>query len=83
MVHIYTVDKPVHMSKQDIYKFAMYTLLSKDFNLLSGQYISAIGCRIMKLDKKDFKNHIMGTLKLESYLLNKQRPINPIQTGIF
>ena len=42
---------------------------------MSGEYINAIGCKLIKLDKKQFKHHKMGKLRLESYLLNKQRPI--------
>ena len=51
----FTVKKPVNMSKMDVYKFVMYTLLNKQFNLLSGEYISGIGCQIIKLDKKKFQ----------------------------
>ena len=39
----FTVEKPVNLSAHDTYKFAMYTLLKKDFNILSGEYITAIG----------------------------------------
>lgn len=71
----FTVEKPIHISKMDTYKFTMYTLLKEKFNILSGQYISGIGCGIIKLNKKRFIKHKMGGLKLESYFLNKQRPI--------
>ena len=71
----FTVKKPVQLSIPDTYKFAMYTLLKEKFQTLSGEYISAIGCRLIKLDKKQFKHHKMGKLRLKSYLLNKQRPI--------
>ena len=53
----------------------MYTLLKENFSILSGQHISKIGAKIIQLNKKYFKHHKMGKLKLESYLLNKQRPI--------
>ena len=71
----FTVEKPVNLSRLDIYKFAMYTLLKNKFTMLSQEVISGIGCTIIKLTKKQFKHHKMGKLKLESYLLNKQRPI--------
>ena len=53
----------------------MYTLLKNKFTVLSQEVISGIGCKIIKLTKKQFKHHKMGKLKLESYLFNKQRPI--------
>ena len=71
----FTVKKPVNLGKLDIYKFAMYTLLENKFSILSGEFITGIGCEIIKLTKTKFKKHTMGKLKLESYLLNKQRPI--------
>ena len=71
----FTVDIPKGLSTPDTYKFALYTLLKTNVTFLSGEYITAIGCRIIKLDKKQFKHHKMGVLKIESYLLNKQRPI--------
>ena len=71
----FTVEKPKIMNNTDVYKFAMYTLLDKKFNILSGETITAIGCKIIKLVDKKSKYHKMGNLKLESYLLNKQRPI--------
>ena len=71
----FTVEKPVNLSKLDVYKLAMYTLLNNKFSKLSQEVISGIGCKIIKLDKKQIKHHKMGKLRLESYLLNKQRPI--------
>ena len=53
----------------------MLTLLNTKFNLLSGERISGIGCRIIKMEEKQTLVQKMGSLKLESYLLNKQRPI--------
>ena len=70
----YVVEKPVN-SNVSIYKFAMYVLLKNGFNTLSGESIVGIGCKMFKLTKKQIKKHKMGNLKLESYLLNKQRPI--------
>ena len=69
------VDIPKVLSIRDKYKFALYTLLETNFTFLSGEHITKIGARIIKLNKKHFKHHKMGKLKLESYLLNKQRPI--------
>ena len=71
----FTVNKPVNLSATDTYKFAMYTLLKQGFNILSRESIVAIGCKIIKYNKKQFKHHKMGKLKLKSYLLNKQRTI--------
>ena len=70
----FTVEKP-NMSIRDTYKFALYTLMKTNITFLSGEYITHIGCEIVKLDNKRVKKHKMGKLKLESYLLNKQRPI--------
>ena len=61
--------------KYDMYKFMVYALLRNNFTLLSAQEIMKIGCKIIKHNKKFFMNHAMGGLKLESYLLCKQRPI--------
>ena len=44
-------------------------------NFISGQSVSELGFNIISLDKKQPGNTKMGSLKLESYLLNKQRPI--------
>ena len=66
----FTVDIPKGLSIQDIYKFALYTLLRTNITSLSGEYITKIGARIIQLNKKHFKYHKMGKLKLESYLLN-------------
>jgi len=71
----FTVEKPVQLSVDDTYKFAVLTLLNTKFNLLSGERISGIGCRIIKMEEKQNLVQKMGSLKLESYLLNKQRPI--------
>lgn len=71
----FNVEKPIGISRQDTYKFEMYTLLKKKFTILSIETIKAIGCKIIKLNKKYSKKVKMGQLKLESYLLNKQKPI--------
>lgn len=72
----FTVKMPKNLSIKDIYKFAMYTLLTHNkFGMQSGEFISAIGCQYTILDKKFFIKQKMGVLKFESFLLNKQRPI--------
>ena len=71
----FTIEIPKHLSIPDTYKLAMYTLLNKHFHILSGEFISGIGYKLIKLNKNEFKYGKMGSLKLESYLLNKQRPI--------
>lgn len=70
----FIVDIPKGLNTRDTYKFALYTLLT-NIIFLSGVYIIKIGAKIIQLNKKHFKHHKMGGLKLESYLLNKQRPI--------
>lgn len=79
----FTVEKAVHLSTYNTYKFAMYTLLDKKFNILSGQHITGIGCKIIKLEKKQSITHKMGQLKLESYLLSKKRPIKKYGVNTF
>ena len=71
----FIVKKPSGLSRQDVYKFAMYTLLKNEFSVLSLESIQAIGCKIMELSERKVNKHKMGKLKLESYLLNKQKPI--------
>ena len=66
---------PKGLSIQDTYKCTLYTLLRTNITFLSGEYITKIGARIIQLNKKHFKHHKMGKLKLESYLINKQQPI--------
>ena len=63
------------LGNRDMYKFMVYTLLSNNFTLLSAQEIKKIGCKIITHNKKFFMKHFMGSLKLESYLLSKHRPI--------
>ena len=66
---------PVGLSKRDKYKFALSELMKSGINLVSGQSISELGFNIIGLGNKQPVNTKMGSLKLESYLLNKQRPI--------
>ena len=63
------------LNTDDKYLFALYTLLTSNIYLLSGEYISALGFDIMKLDKRNVIHHKMGRLRLENYLLEHQRPI--------
>ena len=71
----FTTNKPYNMSKRDGYKFALYTLMNKKITFLSGESVTQIGFDITRLNKKRPQKHKLGKLKLESYLLNKQRPI--------
>ena len=63
------------LSKQDMYRFMVYTLLKNKFTLLSAQEIARIGCKIIPYNKKSFMKLRMGSLRLETYLLCKQKPI--------
>ena len=71
----FTTYKPYNMSKRDNYKFALYILMKTNITFLSGESVTHIGFDITRLNKKRPRYHNMGKLKLESYLLNKQRPI--------
>lgn len=71
----FTIEKPVNLSNQDTYKLAMYTLLNKNFTILSGQHIVGSGCKILNLKKTLIEKIKMGSLKLDIYFLCKQRPI--------
>ena len=64
-----------NLSREDMYKFAMFTLLKNKFKTLSSENTEKIGCKIIHHNEKHFKKQRMGSLKLESYLLSKQRPI--------
>ena len=70
----FTIDVP-RLNNDDMYKFMVYALLKNNFTLLSAEEIKKIGCKIITHNKKFFMKLKMGKLKLESYLLNKQRPI--------
>ena len=60
------------LSKRDMYKFMLYTLLNSNFTVLSGEYITKIGAKIVYYKKKRVMKQRMGSLKLESYLLKNQ-----------
>ena len=61
------------LSREDMYKFFMYTLLTNNFSLLSAEVITKIGARVITYDPQFFAHHFMAGLKLESYLLSNQR----------
>ena len=61
------------LNLEDMYKFFMYTLLSHNYTPLSAEVISKIGARVITHDPQFFDQHFMAGLKLESYLLSKQR----------
>ena len=63
------------LSIEDMYRFMVYTLLKNNFTLLSAEEIKKIGCKIITHNKRFFEQHTMAGLKLETYLLSKQRPI--------
>ena len=63
------------LSLDDMYKFMVYALLKNDFKLQSAEFITAIGARVITFDEQFFMNHRMGRLKLETHLLNNQKPI--------
>ena len=59
----FTVEKPVNLSKHDIYKFAMYILLKNKFTILSQEVISGIAgfhCHAIKIK---IENHSMNEVK--------------------
>ena len=66
---------PTGLHERDKYKFALSELMKSGVNFISGQSVSELGFNIISLDKKQPGNTKMGGIKLESYLLNKQRPI--------
>ena len=70
----FTVRMKVNHNRFDMYKLAMYTLLKNNFNAQSGENIVRIGLKYFRLEEKDIKHKMRG-LKLESYLLSKQKPI--------
>ena len=63
------------LDDEDIYKFMIYTALRNNFILLSAEFITAIGGRIIVYDKQFFKKHEMGKIFLESRFLCGQKPI--------
>ena len=60
------------LSKPDMYKFLMYTLLQNNFTVLSTETIVEIGATITTHNEQFFKDHIAGALKLNTFFLDKQ-----------
>ena len=63
------------LSNEDLYKFMAFTLLQHDFSILSTQTIANIGAKIMIPKPLEFKHMKVGTLKLNTFFLDKQFPI--------
>ncbi|XP_068684491.1 uncharacterized protein [Montipora foliosa] len=68
----FQMDVP-ELSLKDMYKFFMYTLLENNFEPLSAEVITRIGGKVITHNPQFFAHHFMAGLKLESYLLSKQR----------
>ena len=60
------------LSKTDMYKFMMYTLLKNNFTVLSTETISEIGATITTHNEQFFKDHRVGALKINTFFLDKQ-----------
>ena len=60
------------LSKPDMYKFLMYTLLQNNFTVLSTESIAEIGATITTRNEQFFKDHKVGALKLNTFFLDKQ-----------
>lgn len=60
------------LSKPDMYKFLMYTLLKNNFTVLSTETIAEIGATITTHNEQFFKDHKVGALKLNTSFLDKQ-----------
>ena len=60
------------LSKPDMYKFLMYTLLKNIFTVLSTETISVLEAKITTHNDQFFKDHKVGALKLNTFFLDKQ-----------
>ena len=60
------------LSRPDMYKFIMYTLLQNNFTVLSTETIAEIGATITTHNEQFFKDHVAGALKLNTFFLDKQ-----------
>ena len=60
------------LSKTNMYKFLMYTLLQNNFTVLSTETIAEIGATITTHNEQLFKDDKVGTLKLNTFFLDKQ-----------
>ena len=59
------------LSKPDMYKFLMYTLLQNNFTVLSTETIAEIGATITTHNEQFFKDHKVGALNLNTFFLDK------------
>lgn len=65
-----------NLSVDDIYKYLMYLLLTKKFNITqSGEYVDDMGGILIPFKSSKTIKQKIGSLKLESYFLSKQKPI--------
>ena len=60
------------LSKPDMYRFLIYTLLQNNFTVLSTETIAEIGATITTHNEQFFKDHKVGALKLNTFFLDKQ-----------
>ena len=60
------------LSKPDMYKFLMYTLLQNNFTVLSTETMAEIRATITTHNEQFFKDHVSGALKLNTFFLDKQ-----------
>ena len=60
------------LSKPDMYKFFMYTLLQNNFTVLSTETIAEKGATITTHNDQFFKDHKVGALKLNTFFVDKQ-----------
>ena len=56
----FNLKMPIKLSKDDRYRFILYTLLDSGFRPQSGEYISHLGGSITSLKKIDLKDVRMG-----------------------
>lgn len=64
------------LSKQDMYKFLMYTLLKNNFTVLSTETIAEIGAKITTHDEQFFKEHKVGAPKLNTLFWTSKSKLN-------
>ena len=60
------------LSKPNMYKLLMYTLLQNNFTVLSTETIAEIGATITTHNEQFFKDHKVGALNLNTFFLDKQ-----------
>ena len=64
------------LSKQDMYKFLMYTLLKNNFTVLSTETIAESGAKITTHDEQFFKEHKVGAPKLNTLFWTSKSKLN-------